>query len=147
MGVHYEGYVVIGIAFRVSEIAKPRKDKAFPHDYPETMAFCPQTGKKLWHENYYYVDGVHVSEKFLGIDYPKTYSCDDSLSNPETIAFVGKALQSAGDWDSRNRKVPPRFFRPEEVEEIKKELKEKLAPYSLWHEERFGIYPVRYAGG
>jgi len=138
MGYDPHAATVIGIKFKCSEIIKKSTVKAYPHDYPETMKFCPQTGKKLWDVEFSLIDGTEPHEAMLGGLDVKFANPESRIDNPDEDIFVGIASE-AGVNDSK-------FLAGQNFEEYKKKVQEVLEPLGLWKESRFGIYTFLTGG-
>lgn len=48
MSVSYKAYAVLGVKLGFNELFKPKKIKAFEHNFPEDWRVDPKTGKDLW---------------------------------------------------------------------------------------------------
>lgn len=134
MGYDAYSYAVVGLAISSGELYRCQKIAAFNHEYPKTMNFCPTTGIPLWKEEITFVDGTDPEiETFQGFDVMKKDS-QESIKNPKSINLVGEQLRS--DSDS--------FWTEDKILDIKNRMKEKLKPFGLWNEDKFGVYPVLY---
>lgn len=135
MGVDYEAYAIIGIPVRVSHFKEFKVVKAFEHNYPETMKYCPNTGKALWVTHEHYTDAIDEDGvgdcKLNGIPLLRTDYYDEEDN------FFVVALQVSTDCGDEMAE-----FDPKEIKAKKKEIKEVLEPLGLWDESKFGLWAV-----
>jgi hypothetical protein len=134
MGVDYYSYLVVGCSIDDSKFEIPTKVRACECvvDGIEDMKFCSSCGKEVWKEDYDFVDGYEEKESFLGL--PLVYDTD---YNNCWIAIRKKAV---GGYNNDEFDTLDRY---DNIEELKKELKEKLEPHGLWDEESFGIWVIQ----
>ena len=134
MSVSYTAKAIIGIPVDSGIFYLPPKTvKAFEHDYPPTMKFDPQSGRKLWEE-----------EEECRPEYDERHE-----------TFGGFPLVRAGDHDGtwlavllcedadygRKNKFRPL---PADLEEQKAALRALLDPLGAWDEEKFGLHAIQY---
>jgi len=137
MGYDAYSFAVVGLAITANKLYTKKKVKAFEHNHPESMSFCPNTGKPLWGSVFVFLDGTEPEfEDFQELTVTLK-SSEESIADPTTICFVGHKKRAARDG-------PLCFWTMAEIEQIKIELKETLSRYNLWDESKFGVYPVLY---
>jgi hypothetical protein len=138
MGYSCHSYAVVGLAMKSQELFITKTVMTYLHDYPQTVKFCPETGKKLWTTALVFPDGSEYpedSEKFKGLDIV-TRGSEEDATDPQCLLVLGKRKRATEDGSQ--------FWRLAEIEKVKKEIEEILTPYKLWDETRFGVYPVLY---
>ena len=133
MGVDYSSYVVIGCKvdekkFRINKKVRGCDCKV---DNIENMKFCSNCSKKVWEEDYDFIEGYEEDESFLGI--PLVYNTD----HRECWVPI-----YSGEADDRIDNI--KLNLPKSIEELKAELKTKLEPSGLWDEDSFGIWCIQY---
>ncbi len=138
MGYDADSYAIVGLVIPADKLVSTEKVKVFYHDYPETINFCPNTGKKLWYDNFVFIDGTsYSSHRFESLD----VIINDSSSEPnssEAFYFVGKKKQYNKTYETH--KAP--FWSETEIAKTKEETREVLSKFGLWDESKFGVYPV-----
>lgn len=133
MGADYHAYAVIGIVVDSSKFYhEPRTVKAFDHDYPEDMKFCPQTGKELWALDEEPIEGFDEDRYTLG-GFPIVQGTDGKI---EVLAVC---RNGADDYD--RGKVKPL---PDNLDELKQQVKSLLEPLGQWDERKWGLYAILY---
>lgn len=131
MGADYYSYAVIGVEIDQKKLyQKPINKKAFEHDYPKTMKFCPNTGNKLWEEVEEPIPEWDDEDE-LG-EYKVYFSTDD------TRCFIGVIVCESGPYKGEVNFV--QF--PDDLEDKKQKLKDFLTPLGLWDESKFGVYSI-----
>jgi hypothetical protein len=147
MGVDYKAYyAVIGCILDRSKIAvKQEKVKTFKHDYPEDgeTKFDPKTGIPLWKTIEYpeYIFDAYDCEgraKVIKLNGLNIFISGGG-NTPEVIGIgTGRKTYSNGGeaYD----------FRPlvEDLDSIKKRIKDVLEPIGMWDETSFGLYSILY---
>jgi hypothetical protein len=143
---------VVGIKFEKKDLFEIKTVKAFNHNYPETMKFCPETGKKLWSIDKWSAKFPGLErgdDRFAGlklVNGPNVYKKNDEStygfeSDPETF-YIGKSFQTNGYQDDKRVSL----ITEKALAESKAEVKEKLEPLGLWDEKNFGVWTVLYIG-
>ena len=131
MGADYYSYAVIGMEITDHEekLWIHSKQRAFNHNYPETMNFDPKTGKKLWEEIKAPAVGVdEYGENLLG--FKLVYG-----TNQESCFVAGAVVRS--DYAKKCDTIP-------DIQAIKKEMQAKLETLGLWDESKFGLWSILY---
>jgi len=152
MGITVAVDTVIGVRLSKDKIYKTDKVKAFDHNYPDTMKFCPETGKKLWKMDSWVArfpglergDDRFASLKLVNGPYTYKPNEEKSLgydSDVETF-YLGKSFETNGYQDDKRVS----FISPEMIANIKDKVRANLEPLGLWDEKEFGIWTVLYVG-
>lgn len=138
MGYDASSYSVVGLVIPASKLLKSIKVKAFDHNLPNTMKFCPDTGRSLWRDQLTFPDGTEFpNHKVSGLEII-SQSSEDEPTNPNTIFFVGKSKRANSDSDNKP------FWSESEIAKAKIDIQRILSNYGLWDESKFGVYPVLY---
>jgi len=137
MGASYHAYAVIGIKLSKNELFKPKRYKAFEHNYPDDWSHDPKSGRDLWKsypacilEGVKEIDG-EIAPGIQGVS-------QGTDSGPYYLGLVAGVNQYDADGFLKLDDKIKNF------EELKKRLEYYLKPYDLWLPERFGIYAVFY---
>jgi len=133
----YRAYAVIGIPVDTGKFyASADKVKAFDHDYPLEMKFCPQTGKPLWEENEQPIEGWKPDEgTFLGFEIYQ-----GTEGNPEILAVLG-STDTEGYGDHKpSSKLDDQDL--ENLKAMKEEIKAGLEPLGMWDESKWGLHAI-----
>jgi hypothetical protein len=141
MGADYTAIAVIGIEIDEKKIPVTKhKEKTFNHNYPETVKYCPDTGKPLWKKwttpNFTFDPDQESDEtkliKLMDIEVFK--GTDDK---PVILGYGTNDTDSNGGNDYSFVNMP-------DINLIKTSLKNALEPYGMWKESEFGLYSVLY---
>jgi hypothetical protein len=134
MGVDYYSYLVIGCLIDEDNFKIPTKVRTCDCvvDGIEDMKFCSSCGDDVWKEDYDFVEDYSEKESFLGI--PLVYDTDYRNC---WIAIRKKEV--GGYHKDESAMLDP----SDDIDKLKKELKEKLEPHDLWDEESFGIWVIQ----
>jgi len=134
MGIDYYAYVILGLPIDEDKLVTGHTEtiKAFDHNYPEYMSYCPKTGKKLW-ENKYIVENE--------IDLDDISEDIESVQDDDKIyaAIFLEYMNLKRDSGSILLEIP-------NIEEAKQKMRQYLEPLGLWNEEDFGLYLVGIVG-
>ncbi len=148
MGYSASSFVYVGVPIHAGKLFSLQKDKAFPHDHPETMNFCPTTGKKLWSNCYVTLDGEEAASCSLeDLEIiPFHHSCEASNPNSIFIVGLGKGGLSSNQEGASTKIEHINRWSELQIAEAKEKVKKTLSKYNLWDESKFGIYPILYEG-
>ena len=139
MGYDASSYAVVGIVIPANKLVSTEKVKAFNHDYPETISFCPKTGKKLWYDNFVFINGEDYCEhKLENLDVIISNSGSEP-NESDVFYFVGKTKEACEPGDTISKAS---FCSVTEIAKAKEETREVLSKFGLWDESKFGVYPV-----
>jgi hypothetical protein len=84
-------YSIIGFEIKSEDFFTPIKVKTFEHEYPESMNFCPVTGKRLWRTIY--------QTPALYNEYEATYNGFKTYEDDEDkILYIGIIDQDKVDY-------------------------------------------------
>ena len=140
---------VVGVMFPKERLFGEKIEKTFDHNYPETMKFCPETGKKLWRVDKHapLFPGLECGDdRFAGLKLvygPAVHErVGDNWESDHKTFYVGKTFQTNGYQDDKRVS----FINEKVLTEAKAEVKAKLEPLGLWNEDNFGVWTVLYVG-
>ena len=136
----YYSYAVIGIEVEEKDIKKELfKRKAFEHNYPESMKFCPDTGQKLWEESempaVYFEDGKMYGRDEAPVDLNQ-YGLKIFTNTDDERRVIGFGIEASEDSDVY-------FTNAVDYGQIEATLGELLEPYGLWRQHAFGLYVMQ----
>ena len=134
----YYSYAVIGIKVDRDKLYQKSKIvKAFDHNHPETMNFCPDTGKPLWEK---------VEEPVLagwdedGDEFGPYTMITGTEGTPRIVGIVvAEAEVYPGHYN------PVHKHKRVEIPNIdveKQKMKEFLEPLGLWDADQFGLHSI-----
>tara|TARA_Y100000034_G_scaffold37672_2_gene46322 strand:- start:2476 stop:2889 length:414 start_codon:yes stop_codon:yes gene_type:complete len=134
MSAVWHSYAVIGILIDKDKLYKEAKTvKAFAHNHPRTMKFCPDTGKELWKEVREPIPEWDESETLGSF---KVHTSTDSHDHVVGIIAADEAEMRGSGVDFTKL--------PDNLADEKYKLKELLEPLGLWDESKFGLYSILY---
>lgn len=140
MSTDYKAIAVIGIKISPKKIpSRIVRTKLFKHDYPESMSYSPDTGKKLWN--------THSVPIF-------TFDADEAEAADIELIKLPKGIKCFMDWDCETGETngyllgivlesDKTTFIPI-PDTIKACLEAFLKPINLWDETHFGLYSILY---
>ncbi len=136
MGADFSAYTIIGISIDKERLFEPSKIvRAYDHNYFETDGeYCPRTGKKLWK---IVQDSI---PEWDGDEELGEYKVHRSTNGYDYIIGV-----VAADDTYSNGGNSVDFTRlPDNLAELKQDLKNYLEPLGMWDETNFGLYSILY---
>jgi len=134
MGIDYYAYVILGLPIDEDKLVTGHTEtiKAFDHNYPEYMSYCPKTGKKLWEDKYIVENEIDLDDISEDIE---SVQDDDKIY----AAIFLEYMNLKRDSGSILLEIP-------NIEEAKQKMRQYLEPLGLWNEEDFGLYLVGIVG-
>lgn len=111
----------------------PKKVKAFPHNYDESVKFCPQTGKECWSTERELLGGVDKDLEKIG-----KFEIHKGTDDFYHVVGVVAATETNSNGGNEIDFVPI----PADLEAQKQELKALLEPLGMWDESKFGLYTL-----
>lgn len=127
----YSGFAAIGIEIDCGKlIGSVELVRAFPHEYPEDIKFCPNTGRKLWLQRETNIK-EYDSHKNTLCGLPLRGTTEDG----RTVVCIATVEADATEGEFGFTKIP-------DLAVAKNQLREKLEPLGLWDEGSFGLYSL-----
>lgn len=137
MGADYSAYAVIGVKVNRGDLFTDEKIKAFPHDFPDTFEYDPQTGRSLWQTRSVPITGYNVDDETVA-----GYALIDAGdgSSYDYIALVAATETGSNGEDDDFEHVP------HDLEKEKAKMKAALEPLGLWEGDQFGLWSILWSG-
>lgn len=133
MSVNYSAKAVIGVRINPDKLYAKKKFKAFDHNFSELQNFCSQTGRRLWIEKEFPIDGYDaIRNKLFG--FPVVYGTDGS----EAFICVAAATDTHSNGGNNS------FMTSIDInlEWQKQKLKNVLLHLEMWDDAEFGLWAV-----
>ena len=133
-------YAVFAVGVKVHEkdLYLDKKVRGCKHAAKDNAKFCPECGKPMWDETTAPRKEYDESQDtFCGFDIVRSGTDGDSV----IIGFEGV---KAGDYEQPMMMSIPHWS-DKNLEDTKRQLKEKLEPLGLWKEKNFGQWLIQYA--
>lgn len=133
MSANFSAYAIIGLKLDKDLLYQEAKQvKAFEHNHPKTMKFCPNTGKECWKE---------VREEIQEWDGQNLCGFQVHRSTDGNELIVGIVVADGAEEYHGGVDFAKL---PDNLEEQKRMLEDKLKPLGLWNKSKFGLYAVLY---
>jgi hypothetical protein len=143
MGVDYHSYALMGLRIPASKLhAGLKKVKRFEHDHPESMIYCPQTGKKLWRDEKVLVDGL-VCDEDGEIEIPEFPQYEVLWDTENENLYI--AWMMTGGTSSNDREYVKLGFGEGTAYDANSEaiqFEVDMTKLGLWDEAAYGLYSV-----
>ncbi len=95
----------------------------------ESMRFCPKCGQGVMKKDWDWVDGV--DDDGIGVF---GFECDEENDSSQLIIYLPGTYSSSSDYDIEMTKLP------ENIYEMKDELKKLAEGLGIWNEDNFGFW-------
>ena len=136
MGVSWVAKAIIGVPlFEEKLYKKSIKVKAFDHDRPESMSFCPDTGKQLWKELEQTIPEFNDIENTV-CGYP-------ILGDEEMGKYIALPGLHVNDGPSNHRGSGHELVKlSDDLKSLREKMRDDLGPLGLWVEKKFGMHCI-----
>jgi len=132
MSATYYGQAVIGVRIDPKKLMTIKRIRACDCVSAPTGNFCSNCGKKSFKEEECPIESFSDGENVL--DYEVVFGTDREEA---VIAFV--CAEETDNNKSNNFKQIP-----ENIKEIKEQMRDTLGPIGLWDEKKFGLWSILY---
>ena len=131
----YYSYSVIGLKIDKDKLhQKPKLEKAFPHNHPQSLKFDPQTGKKLWKEISNPIPEYNEYDDDLDCEAVGKYKLIYGTEQERCVVQLVGADDAEGRDCSNFVKMP--------IDEQIQEFKDFMQKLGLWDEKNFGLHSI-----
>lgn len=137
MGANYYSYLIVGCEVDEKKLKVPKRVRncKCKVDNIESAEYCPKCGAAAWYEGYDPVEGINEDEDRF-FDFDIVHNTDDRN------CWLAIRMKEVGDSEGCFDAVM--LETPDDLSDLRKEMKDKLGPLGLWDEKKFGVWAIQY---